>query len=47
MRRVTDLLDLATIALAVSAAAVGLGLSAALAVGAVGCGVLSWAIERR
>jgi hypothetical protein len=50
MRRLTPALttalDLATVALGVAAAQVGLGLWAALAAGAVGCAGLSWALSR-
>lgn len=46
MRRLTTLLDLATVALGVAAAAVALGLWGGLAAGAVGCAGLSWALSR-
>ena len=47
MRYLTSLLDLGAVGLGVGAAYTALGLWAGLAAAAVGCGALSWALERR
>lgn len=46
MLHVTDLLDIAGIVLLVAAAALAVGLWAALAVSGVGCIALSWGLSR-